>query len=169
MNVFDFAIEVERKGRNFYREMADKTSVAGVRSIFSMMASDEQVLINRLRAMKGAAQTAVIEDSGVLEYLGNAFFRVFDEAEALRVSSDLEAYNYVMKVERDICHLYEEAAGRESRAEVQALLRRIASEERRELESIEKIYEFVNAPNEFLAWGEFSNLAEYHNFGRDEG
>jgi hypothetical protein len=49
------------------------------------------------------------------------------------------------------------------------LLRRIATEERRELESLRQLFDFVNAPNEFLAWGEFSNLNEFHNFGRGEG
>ncbi|HXV21623.1 MAG TPA: hypothetical protein VD811_11625 [Desulfuromonadales bacterium] len=54
-------------------------------------------------------------------------------------------------------------------ASTRALFRRIASEERRELESLRKLYDFVDAPNEYLARGEFSNLNEFHNFGRDEG
>ena len=88
---------------------------------------------------------------------------------ASKFNDDLEAYHYVMRVEAAICRLYEDAARREPNPEVQGLLRRIATEERRELESLRRLYDFVNAPNEFLAWGEFSNLNEFHNFGRDEG
>jgi hypothetical protein len=44
-----------------------------------------------------------------------------------------------------------------------------ASEARRELESLCKLYDFVAASDEYLARGEFSNLNEFHNFGRDEG
>jgi rubrerythrin len=169
MNVFDFAMEIERSGRKFYRSVAAKTGTPGVRTIFSMMAEDEQELLDRFRAMKAAAQSTTMEDSGVLENAGNIFENALSEREALQISDDLEAYHYVMRVEAAICRLYEDAARREPNPEVQQLLRRIAAEERRELESLRQLYDFVNAPNEFLAWGEFSNLNEFHNFGRDEG
>jgi rubrerythrin len=36
----------------------------------------------------------------------------------------------------------------------------LAAEERRHLNMVENIYDFVEAPRSFLAWGEFSNLRE---------
>ncbi|HXV20944.1 MAG TPA: ferritin family protein [Desulfuromonadales bacterium] len=169
MNVFDFAMEIERSGRTFYRNVAAKAGEAGVSTIFSMMAEDEQELLERFRVMKATVRSTTMQDSSVLENAGNIFEDVLNEREALQITSDLEAYHYVMRVETAICRLYEDAAQREPNPEVQGLLRRIASEERRELESLRKLYDFVNAPNEYLAWGEFSNLNEFHNFGRDEG
>jgi len=133
-----------------------------------MMAKDEQALLTRFRAMQ-AASRAKLQDSSALERVGNAFARLFDESAADGIASDLEAYQYVLNVERGICRLYEEAAERERVAEVKELLLRIASEERRELESMQEVYDFVKAPNEYLAWGEFSNLGEFHNFGRTLG
>jgi len=168
MNVFDYAMETERSGRKFYRTVAEKTAVPGVRTIFTMMASDEEELLERFRAMK-AAQTMTLTDSLALEHAGNIFEDKLNELEALQIDNDLDAYYYVMQVEREICRLYEDAAGREPNPEVAKLLRRIAAEERRELESLRQVYDFVNAPNEYLAWGEFSNVGEFHNFGRDEG
>jgi rubrerythrin len=169
MNVFDFAMEIERSGRNFYRSVAAKAGTAGVRTIFSMMAEDEQELLERFRAIKAAVRTTAMQDSRILESTGNVLGNILNEREALQITDDLEAYHYVMRVEGAICRLYEDAARRETNPEVQGLLRRIGSEERRELESLRKLFDFVNAPNEFLAWGEFSNLNEFHNFGRDEG
>jgi len=169
MNVFDYAMTIERSGREFYRSVAEKARHEGVRRIFSMMAADEQELLERLRAMKASAQSTTMEDSRTLEYAGNIFKDVLDEGEALQITDDLQAYNFVMQVERDLCRLYEAAAAREPNPEVGSLLRRIAAEERRELDNLRQVYDFVNAPNEFLAWGEFSNLNEFHNFGRDEG
>jgi rubrerythrin len=169
MNVFDFAMEIERSGRNFYRNVAEKTGTAGVRTIFSMMAEDEQKLLERFRAMKATARSTTMQDSSVLESAASLLQGILNEREALQITDDLEAYHHVMGVEAAICRLYEEAAEREPNPEVQGLLRRIAAEERRELESLQRLFDFVNAPNEFLAWGEFSNLNEFHNFGRDEG
>jgi len=169
MNVFDFAMEIERSGRKFYRNMATKAGTAGVRTIFSMMAEDEQELLERFRAMKATVRSTTMQDSSSLESAGNIFKDVLNEREALQINDNMEAYHYVMRAEAAICRLYEDAAQREPNPEVQGLLRRIATEERRELESLRRLYDFVNAPNEFLAWGEFSNLNEFHNFGRDEG
>lgn len=169
MNVFDFAMEIERSGRNFYRSVAQKTGVAGVRAIFSMMAEDEQQLLERFRAMKATVRSTTMQDSSVLEGAASILQDILNEREALRITDDLEAYHYVMGVEAALCRLYEGAAEREPNPEVQGLLRRIAAEERRELDSLQRLFDFVNAPNEFLAWGEFSNLNEFHNFGREEG
>ena len=47
------------------------------------------------------------------------------------------------------------------------MLRWLAAFERHELNEIEKLYDFANAPNCSLEWGEFSNLDEFHAFGRD--
>jgi rubrerythrin len=167
MNVFDFAMEVERSGSNFYRNLARRAASPGVRTIFSMMAKDEEQMLGRLQAMRAATQTTTLEDSRALEYVDNIFRHGLDEGEALRIDDDLGAYHYVIKVEEAICRLYEEAAGREPDPEVRGLLRRVADEEHRELDSLQRVYDFVNAPNEYLAWGEFSNPDEFRNFGRD--
>ncbi len=169
MNVFDFAMDIERSGMKYYQRLARKTDHKGIRRIFSMMAKDEEMLLQRFQALRSRVQNTTMEDSRVLDYATNVFEGLLDERDALRLETDLEAYNYVVEVEKSICRLYHDAAEREPNDEVKALLRRIAAEEHRELESLEKIYDFVNAPNEYLAWGEFSNLDEFHNFGRYEG
>lgn len=165
MNVFDFAMDIERSGSRFYRQLAERAEREGVKTIFTMMAKDEELLLERFRAMKSSTMTG---DSSALEYVENIFEKSVDAAEALELEDDLEAYSYVMRVEENICRLYEEAAERESNAEAKKQLLRIAKEEHRELDSLRKTYDFVNAPNEYLAWGEFSNQGEFHNFGRDE-
>lgn len=169
MNVFDFAMDIESSGRQFYRNLSRRGRTTGVRKIFAMLAQDEAELLNRMQAMKRTAQSATMEDSQALEYCENVFREVLVEREALAINDDLEAYRFAMRVEGEICNLYEMAARREKNVEVANLLRRIAAEERRELESLHDLFDFINAPNEFLAWGEFSNLGEFHNFGRDEG
>ena len=47
------------------------------------------------------------------------------------------------------------------------VLLRIAEEEHEHFNILENVFNFVNAPNQYLAWGEFSNLDEFRNFGRD--
>jgi len=49
---------------------------------------------------------------------------------------------------------------------VRSLLLKIAGEEHKHFNILENIFHFVNAPNQYLAWGEFSNLDEFRQFGR---
>jgi len=79
----------------------------------------------------------------------------------------LEAYQYAMKLEADSFHFYEEAAEKETDPVVKKLLTQVAMEEHQHFTILENVYNFVNAPNEYLEWGEFSNLGEFRQFGRD--
>jgi len=74
-----------------------------------------------------------------------------------------------MKLEADSFRLYEDAATKEAGAEVKSLLLKVAEEEHKHFNILENIYRFVNAPNRYLAWGEFSNLGEFRQFGRQVG
>ncbi len=169
MNVFDFAMDIERSGIKYYQRLAQKAEAMGIRRIFSMMARDEEEMLEKFQAMRARVQHTTMEDSRTLERADNIFNRLLDERDALDLKTDLEAYTYVVEVEEAICRLYEDAAERESNPEVKGLLQKIGAEEHRELERLQNLYDFVNAPNEYLAWGEFSNLDEFHNFGRYEG
>jgi rubrerythrin len=78
-----------------------------------------------------------------------------------------EAYRYAMDVEADTSRLYRNAAEQEKNPAVKRVLTRIAREENKHFVLVENLYNFVNAPNEFLAWREFSNIDEFTNFGRE--
>jgi rubrerythrin len=66
-----------------------------------------------------------------------------------------------MKIEADSVKLYEDMAKKENRADIVQLLLKIANEEKTHYNIMENLYDFVLAPQNFLAWGEFSNLKEF--------
>jgi len=72
-----------------------------------------------------------------------------------------------MQLEADSFRFYEQAAEKENDPEVKALLLKIAGEEHQHFNILENLYNFVNAPNQHLEWGEFSNLGELRQYGRD--
>jgi rubrerythrin len=168
MNVFDFAIKMELDGKAFYENLAKGTNIAGLQTIFSRLAADEQKHYEIFLALKGQTQATAMEDTTVLEQAKNVFEQLLAQKETLGpVQGDLEAYRYAMRVEADSFRLYEEAAKNEKNADVKNLLLRIADEEHKHFSIVQNIHDFVNAPNQFLAWGEFSNLDEFRQFGRD--
>jgi len=168
MNVFDFAMRMELDGKAFYEKLAGKTNIAGLRGIFTRLAADEQKHYEVFQALKGQAQSAAMEDSTILEETKNVFAELLKEKGALgQIQGDLEGYRYAMKLEADSFRLYEDAAGKETRHDVKNLLLRIAGEEHKHFAILQNIHDFVNAPNQYLAWGEFSNIDEFRQFGRD--
>lgn len=168
MNVFDFAIRMELDGKAFYEKLAKETNIAGLQTIFSRLALDEQKHYEVFLALKGQTQATAMEDTTVLEQAKNVFEQLLTRKETLGpIKGDLEGYRFAMKLEADSYRLYEDAASQEKNADVKNLLLRIADEEHKHFTIVQNIYDFTNAPNQYLAWGEFSNLGEFRNFGRD--
>jgi len=166
MNVYDFAMKMERDGESYYRKLAQKTSAGGLQKIFTQLAADEEKHFETFKALKENA-TPTMTASTALEDAKNVFESLPRDQDRSGVQGDLEAYRYAMKLESDSFRFYEDAAGRENDAGVRDLLLRIAGEEQKHFNILQNIYDFVNAPNQFLAWGEFSNLDEFRNFGRE--
>jgi rubrerythrin len=166
MNILDFAIKMEVDGKAFYEKLAQGSSMAGLKTIFSRLAEDEQKHLEVFQSLQ-AGQTVAMADTTVLEEAQNVFASFLQSERPDTPSADLEAYRFAMKLEVDSFRLYEEAAGKENDPEAQRLLLRIAEEEHKHFSILENIYDFVNAPHQYLAWREFSNLDEFRNFGRD--
>ena len=168
MNVFDFAIKMELDGKDFYEKLARGTELAGLRNIFSQLAADEQKHYDVILALKSHAPRPAMNNTPALEQAKNVFEDLLArKADLGPVKGDLEAYIRAMKLEEESFLLYEGAAEKEKDQAVKELLLRIAGEEHKHFEILHNIHDFVNAPSQYLAWGEFSNLAGFHQFGRD--
>lgn len=164
MKVLRFAQEIDESAQRFYEEMSDRTESLGIARIFRMLAEDEGQMLLRHRALasRGEAIDAAALDEGV-----NVFEQLRRRESQLAVANDVAAYRLALEAEREVVSQYRCAAQKEAHPEVRRLLSRIARDEQEHVEELENLYDFANAPNHYLAWGEFSNLGEFHNFGRD--
>jgi rubrerythrin len=160
MNVFDFAMKMELDGKAYYERLAAETSVNGLKTIFAMLAADEQKHYNTVLAMKEGADGEMTATT-VLEKARNVFQELKGEKELIGgMKKDLDGYQHAMKIEADSVRLYEDMAKKESKPEIVKLLLKIAGEEKKHYNIMENLYDFVLKPEYFLAWREFSNLKE---------
>lgn len=168
MNVFDFALKMEMDGKGLYEKLARETQAAGLRGIFLQLAADEQKHYGIFLALKDQARPAAMKDTPALEQAKSVFEDLLARKEPSgHIKGDLEGYRRAMKLEADSFRLYEGAAEKEQDRDIRELLLRISGEEHKHFNILQNIYDFVNAPSQYLAWGEFSNLEEFHQFGRD--
>jgi rubrerythrin len=165
MNIFDFAIKMEQDGKAFYEKLAKNTPNPGLQTIFARLAEDEQKHSDIFQALRSGEKKMDMADSTALELAKNVF-TTLPKGAGTDVKGDLESYQYAMQIEAESFRLYEDAAKNEKDAGAKELLLKIAGEEHKHFQIIENIFAFVNAPNQYLAWGEFSNLEEFRNFGR---
>jgi rubrerythrin len=168
MSVYAFAMQMETDAEQLYQRLAESNTVPGIRRIFAELAADEHQHLLLFQRLQAADSSQSSPPSTALENAKNIFAEVLAAGGAQEVlQDDLESYRYAMEIEAKGVRFYEDAIKREQDAGVKAMLRQVADEERKHFNIVENIYRFANAPNEFLAWGEFSNIDEFHAFGRD--
>lgn len=168
MNIFDFAMQMETDAETLYRKLAEDSQVPGIRKIFADLADDEQGHWQIFRALKQQQPPEITTDSQTLENAKSIFQDLIARKEELpSITSNLESYRYALKLEAEGVRLYRDAAKRESSDQVKTLLLRIAEEEEKHFNIVENIFNFINAPNQYLAWAEFSSLGEFQAFGRE--
>jgi hypothetical protein len=163
MNILDFAMAMDRSGRDYYRQMAHRAHTPGVRQVFGWMAREEERLLEEYGAMRGEVPEWRA-DSPQLRMADNPFRQ---RAGLSPPQDELGAYRLILDLEGKACQLLQDAAMAEDGAAGETL-RRVAAMECGVLTEVEEVYDFVSAPQGYLAWGEFSNLDEFHNFGRYE-
>lgn len=168
MNVYDFAIQMETDAELFYRKLAAESHIPGINKIFSDLADDEQRHLKIFQGLKEQQAPGDVVESQVLLKAKNVFAKILAEKQSVpSVTSNLESYRYALKLEAEGVRLYTDAAKREVDEEIKKVLLRIAKEEESHFNIVENIYNFVNAPNQYLAWAEFSSLGEFQAFGRE--
>jgi len=167
MNVFDFAMEMEDNGYVYYSNLARTATLPGLKTIFSSLAEDERKHFKLFRELKAGNDEWTMAETETLVTAKNVFSLLPRSEDLSEISGVLPAYKHAMQLEADSFRFYEDAAEKESDPKVKAVLLKIAGEEHQHFNILENLYNFVNAPNQHLEWGEFSNLGEFRQYGRD--
>ena len=158
MYVLNFALQLEKVGKEYFEKLAADSSLPGIKNIFRMLAAEQQELYNSFKSLQSTVNTPLLVDSKALERALDIFAQIFNEATVGLLRNDLDAYRHAMKIEAEIVRFFEEMAQLETNEDAKILLKEIAEEEKKLYATIEDIHDFVAAPKSYLAGLEFSNL-----------
>jgi len=167
MRMYDFALDVERAGRDFYRGMAEHAEDPGLRRIFAMMADEERQMLRRMSALRKRAEERGAGDAEMFSPEDNVYRRLRPEQLRATIHSDVDAYHLITELVDEVCRVYASRSEALNDPALRSELGEILQREREELEEMLSLYDFANAPNESLAWGEFSNRGEFPRFGHE--
>jgi rubrerythrin len=161
MNVFDFAMKMEEESREHYEKLAKAARTKELRTIFNLLADSEQEHLEHLMLLKSGTDPDKAQAS-TLDRIKDRIHELVGELNPESVlQSEYDGYRHALKHEEISIGIYEKLAEQEPSRSAAELLLQLADEERHHLEVMENIYDFVESPQTYLAWGEFSNLHEY--------
>jgi|AMWB02.1.fsa_nt_gi rubrerythrin len=161
MNVLDVAASKELEMKSCYEKIARESTLVGIRTIFSLLARDEEKHYEMVLALRGGTCPELPTDSTVLETartMVGSFVGDKDVAGLLR--NDLDGYRLALAMEGESVRSYEKLAAVQNDAASRKMLLKILGEERKHYNVVENLYDFASKPEYFLAWAEFSNLRE---------
>lgn len=162
MNVFEFAMQMEKDGEKFYREIADKTEDPGLKKIFNTLADEEVVHYNTFKKLFEKSGADAVE-SNILDKAKNIFAEMKDSG-GMSISVDTaqtDAYKKAMEAEKEAYTFYEAKAEEVEDPNEKQILLTFAREERRHYRLLENVLEFVSRPDSWLEDAEFANMEDY--------
>ncbi|MBV6519012.1 MAG: rubrerythrin [Candidatus Brocadia sp.] len=161
MNIYDFAMQMEKDGEQYYRNLIQKTRNAGLKKILDMLADAEVRHYDTLQKMKKNEKTQ-LPDSEILSKVKNIFMEMKAGKDTLDVNvSQKEFYKKAQEIERKSRQFYTEKAAEVDNQSQRETFLTIADEEERHYVILENIINFISQPSTWLENAEWYHLDEY--------
>jgi rubrerythrin len=165
MDIFEFAMQMEKDGEKYYRELMNTCKTPGLKKIFSFLADEEAkhyTYIENLQQKKSLPQTV---ETHILENVKNIFVGMKSEKQGLDAGTikATAAFIKARDIEEKSRKFYQEKAGEIQNAEAKSLLKTLAKEEQKHFYIMENIIEFISRPEpgNWLENAEWHHLEEY--------
>ena len=132
-----------------------------LKEIFMLLADSQKKHLATLESLKKNMSKADLNSMKVKGSKNtiNGFRKLLNKGNVLSMlKNDQDAFWHVVTTEEEIIRVLEGIASGEPQAKMRRVLDRIVSDEKEHLSKIENIYDFIETPQSYLEWGEFSNL-----------
>jgi len=165
MNIYQFAMQMEKDGEHYYRLLAYESSVPGLAKIFTMLADEELKHYNVVERLSRKENDPQLAEVRILENVKNIFVSMQAAKEELHIDSTKAASEYrkARGIEEMSQHFYREKANLVEAGPAREIFLRLAKEEEQHLRIMENIVEFVSRPEpgNWLENPEWHHLDEY--------
>jgi rubrerythrin len=161
MDIFTYAMQMEKDGEQFYRKIALKAGSIGIKRILTMLADEEVRHYGAIERMQ-QGRSEPMEDTYVLDEAKNVFVQMKEEGVELEANPEqIELYQKAQEIEQRSRQFYEEKAGQAERDDQRLLFEQLAAEEAKHYFLLENLVEFVSRPEQWLENAEWFHLEEY--------
>ena len=159
-NIFEYAMQMEKDGEDFYRQLAQKTGNNGMKTILTMLADEEVKHYDAIEKIK--TQNTQITESEILTDAKNVFAQIKESGESFDFNiNEADLYKKARDIEKKSRDFYKEKANEVTEKYQKELLLKLAIEEQKHYILMDNIIEFVSQPEQWLENAEFFHLEDY--------
>ena len=160
MDIYEYAMQMEKDGESYYRELAAQAQSDGIRNILTLLANAEVKHYRIFERMKQHESTQPA-DLAYLVNIKNVFAEMRDNKVPMTENgSQIELYRKAQELEKKTRDFYREKAG-EVDASQKAIFLKIADEEQKHFNILETIIDMVSRPQTWLENPEWYHLEDY--------
>ena len=162
MNIYKYAMKMEKDGENYYRELANKTENIGLQNILKMLADEEVRHYNIIEQMMKSKASAELAETGILKKVKNIFIKI--KGKNLVFNFDLPQINFYRKaqeIEEKSYKFYIEMSDKVEIESQRKVFLKLAGEEKKHMFLLENLVEFVSRPETWIENAEFNHLDDY--------
>lgn len=165
MDIYQFAMQMEKDGENYYRQLARESSVKGLARIFTMLAGEEVKHYEVVEKLSRQESNPQLADTPILNNVKNVFNDMREEKKELFIDTTAASNSFrkACTIEADSENFYREKAAQATDQHEKEILSRLAREEAHHLRVMETILEFVSRPEpgNWLEDREWYHLEKY--------
>lgn len=161
MNAYEYAMQVEKDGELFYKELAGKAEQEGLRKIFLMLANEEIKHYKMFEKLSKNSDSITVPNMEVFKDAKEIFEDMKKESVAYDFGDQqIDFYRRAMETEDKAYEMYLEKAAQMNDPKHKEIFQIIAAEELKHKELLENILEFVSRPQEWIESAEFYQMGE---------
>ena len=164
MNIYDYAIQMEKDGEAYYRELGQKSNHEGLKIIFTLLADEEVSHYTVLQKMKDANPDATLseKEKNLLDSAKNIFAEMKEKMDEINFNlPQADFYRKALETEEKSIDYYLEMSEKVESDEHKAIFKKLAAEEKKHKFLMENLVDFISRPITWLEDAEFNQLEEY--------
>ena len=162
MNIYKYAMKMEKDSENYYSELANKTDDAGLQNILKMLAKDEVKHYNIIEKMMKTDASAELAETNILKNTKNIFIKIKGKNIVFNFDlAQVDFYRKAQEIEEKSYKFYLEMSDKVEIKSQKKIFLKLAEEEKKHMFLLENLIEFVSRPETWIENAEFNHLDDY--------
>ena len=159
MDMFEFAIKMEKDSEGLYLELSDKISNPGIKKVFKMLADDEKKHKEAIEVLQKKSEADPGKGSAL--EIKTVFDEIKNNLDSSSISNDyISDYKFALEIEKKGIDFYREQFENAEDEKSKNLFNRLMKQEKYHYKTVENLIEMVNKPEWWVENAEFNPLGD---------
>ena len=162
MDIFKYALRMEKDGELYYRELSQQAEAQGLKTIFTMLADAEVKHYKMIEHLQKGDTNSGLSGDPVLGRAKNIFTSMKEQKNSFQFTiSQKEMYEKALDVEEKSNAFYLLKAEEMQSEPQRQIFLQLAKEEKKHMILMQNIIDFISRPQQWLEDAEWYHLDEY--------